>query len=143
MNRLDLSVRILLQSDPRFLALVRATVGELGSVCGLPDPECRSMTLAVDEALANVIRHAYHGDPFGKIEVDCRGEGDRLEFTLLDQGEAPDPERLNGRPPDTFSLGGRGTHLIRMAMDEVRYERVPGGNQLRMTKRLPGTRQTL
>ena len=136
MKRLDVLVRFLVPSDPRYLAVVRATVGELASVRGLPAEECRRLTLAVDEAVANVIRHAYHGDPGGAIEVDCRGQEHSLEFTLLDQGDAPDPGRLSAHSLDEVSLGGRGTHLIRMVMDEVSYERVARGNQLRMSKRL-------
>jgi len=39
--------------------------------------------------------------------------------------------------PDHEALSGRGMHLIRTIMDEVCYEQVPGGNQVRLTKRLP------
>jgi anti-sigma regulatory factor (Ser/Thr protein kinase) len=134
---MEVSLKFLVPSEPRFLAVVRAAVGELGAVCGLSDRECRGITLAVDEALANVIRHAYHGDSGGTIEVNCRARDGQLEFTVLDQGEPPNPARLCPHPLDDVSLSGRGTHLIRMAMDEVCYERVPGGNQLRLSKRLP------
>jgi len=124
-------------SDPRFLAVVRAAVGELGSAYGLPDEDCRGIMLAVDEALANVIRHAYGGACDGAIEIRCEARKDRLEFTLLDQGKAPDPARLKPHPLDDTALGGRGTHIIRAMMDEVCYERVPRGNQLRLSKKVP------
>jgi len=119
---MDVSFKFLLPSNTRFLAVVRA--------------RCR-LTLALDEALANVIRHAYHGDPDGPIEVNCWVSGDRLEFTLLDQGDPPEPARLAPHPLDDVALSGRGTHIIRSIMDEVCYERVPAGNQVRLSKRLP------
>lgn len=134
---MDFSSTFLMPSDTRFLAVVRAVVGELGSVYGLSDEDRRGITLAVDEAVANVIRHAYRGASQGTIEFNCVGREDRLEFTLLDQGEPPDPARVCGRPLDNVSLGGRGCHIIRAVMDEVSYERVPRGNQLRLSKRLP------
>jgi len=137
MNRAEVLIRFLVPSDPCYLSVVRATVGELAAVCGLREQECRAMTLAVDEAMANVIRHAYRGDPAHAIEVECEGRADRLNFTLLDQGAAPDMARLQPHPLDDWSLSGRGTHLIRSAMDEVHYERVPRGNQLRLSKLLP------
>lgn len=137
---MDVSLKFLVPSHPRFLAVVRAAVGELGAVYGLPDEECMGVTLAVDEALANIIRHAYHGDFDRAIEVDCRAADGRLEFTLLDQGEPPDPARLCAHELDDVALGGRGTHIIRSTMDEVCYERVPGGNQLRLSKRLPAAK---
>jgi anti-sigma regulatory factor (Ser/Thr protein kinase) len=138
MSRVDARVKFLVPSDARFLAVIRATVGELGSVCGFTGEDRRAITLAVDEAMANVIRHAYRGDPGGAIEMECQARADGLEFTLLDHGEPPDPARLKAHAPDEDTPGGRGTHLIRMIMDEVSYERVQRGNQLRLSKRLPG-----
>lgn len=134
---MDVHLRFSIPSHPRYLAVVRASVAELGSVSGFSEKVCRSMVLAVDEALANIIRHAYRSDFDQPVEVDCRALPDRLEFTLLDYGEPPDVARIRAQPMDDSALGGRGTHLIRMIMDEVIYERVAGGNQLRMTKHLP------
>jgi len=111
-------------------------------VYGLPGEECRGITLAVDEALANIIRHAYRGAADRPIQVACEGREDRLEFILSDQGEPPDPARLASRPLDSVSLSGRGTHIIRMVMDEVCYERVPRGNQLRLRKYLRAAAMT-
>ena len=134
--RMEFCLKFLVPSDPRFLAVVRAPVAELGAVYGLPEEESYRITLAVDEAVANVIRHAYHGEPERPIELTCTGFDDRLEFTLFDQGDPPDPAWIQAQPLDDQALGGRGTHLIRMIMDEVIYERVPGGNRLRLSKRL-------
>jgi anti-sigma regulatory factor (Ser/Thr protein kinase) len=124
-------------SDPRFLAIARAAVGELGQIYGLPDEECRGVTLAVDEALANIIRHAYKNRDDQRIEFNCDVNAEQMEFTLLDRGEPPDPARICGQPLDEFSLSGRGTHLIKAIMDEVSYKQVSGGNQLKLIKRLP------
>lgn len=136
---MDFHLRFVMSSNPRFLSIVRSAVGALGSVYGLPEEECRAVTLAMDEALANVIRHAYKNHYDQEVEVNCRAWADRLEFTLLDHGEPADPARICGQPLDDFALSGRGTHMIKMIMDEMVYERVPGGNQLRLIKRLPAT----
>jgi anti-sigma regulatory factor (Ser/Thr protein kinase) len=134
---MDAHLKFSVPSHPRYLCVIRAAVEELALVSGLAEEDCRAVALAVDEALANVIRHAYQGKLDQAMEVNCRASADRLEFTLLDQGTAPDPARICGRPLDDFSLSGRGTHIMKMVMDEVCYERVPEGNQLRLTKRLP------
>jgi anti-sigma regulatory factor (Ser/Thr protein kinase) len=130
-------------SHPRLLSVVRAAVGEIGLVYGLPEESCRELTLAVDEALANVIRHAYGNRYDREIEVKCQVGADQMEFTLLDQGEPPDPDRICGQPLNDASLSGRGTHLIKAIMDEVCYERVPEGNLLRLIKYLPTGRVRL
>ena len=123
-------------SDPRFLPVVRAAVDGLGCTYGLSKEECVGITLAVDEAMANVIRHAYKSCYEHTIEFECVVNERQMEFTFLDQGEAPDPARICAQPMDDIALSGRGTHLIRAVMDEVSYDRVPGGNQLKLIKRL-------
>jgi anti-sigma regulatory factor (Ser/Thr protein kinase) len=125
-------------SHPRFLSVVRAAVGELGSIYGLPDEECRGITLAVDEALANIIRHAYKNRYDQEIEVYCEAGADRIEFRLLDRGEPADRAKICAQPLNAEALSGRGTHMIKSIMDEVCYEQVPGGNQLTLRKHLPG-----
>ncbi len=133
---MSFQLRLVMPSHPRFLAVVRAAVGELGLVFGLPEESSRAVILAVDEALANIIRHAYKNRYDQRIELNCQAGNDQIEFILLDQGEAPDPARICGQPLDDVSLSGRGTHLIRTIMDEVIYEQVPRGNQLTLIKRL-------
>jgi anti-sigma regulatory factor (Ser/Thr protein kinase) len=134
---MNFHLRFVMPSHPRFLSVVRAAVGELGVVYGLPDDGCRGIALAVDEALANIIRHAYKNRYDQEIVLDCEASGDRIEFTFFDRGDPPDPAKIQGRPLDEVALSGRGTHMIKMIMDEASYETVPGGNQLRLTKYLP------
>jgi len=123
-------------SHPRFLSIVRATVDELCGTYGLSKEECVGVKLAVDEAMANVIRHAYKNRYDQTIEFECIVDDQKMEFTLIDQGEPPDPTKICAGPMDDTALSGRGTHLIRAVMDEVSYQQVSEGNQLRLVKRL-------
>jgi anti-sigma regulatory factor (Ser/Thr protein kinase) len=129
-------LRIVMLSHPRFLSVVRAAVGQIGLVYGLTDDSCRGVTLAVDEAVANIIRHAYKNRYDQEIEFNCRAGADQLEFTLVDRGEPADLARICAQPLDEVSLSGRGTHLIKATMDEMHYEHIARGNQLRLIKRL-------
>jgi len=124
-------------SDPRFLSVIRAAVSELTSVSGLSDTDARRIVLALDEALANIIRHAYKSRHDQTIRLECETSADRLEFTLFDQGESCDQAKIRSLPLNADSLSGRGTHIIRLIMDEVFYEQVPGGNRLKLIKHLP------
>jgi anti-sigma regulatory factor (Ser/Thr protein kinase) len=133
-------LRVVMSSDPRFLSIVRAAVGQIGMVYGLTEDSCRGVTLAIDEALANVIRHAYKNRYDQEIELNCQAAADHLEFTLVDRGEPADPARICGQPLDEVSLRGRGTHLIKATMDEMHYEKVPSGNQVRLIKHLPAAK---
>ncbi len=130
-----------LPSDPRLLAVVRVTVAQLAEALGFEASECRKIILAVDEALSNLIRHAYKNECNHEIELNCEAQADWLEFTFIDRGEPADPNRICGQPLDEAALGGRGTHLIRQIMDEVRYERLPDQNRLHLKKHMPGAKR--
>jgi anti-sigma regulatory factor (Ser/Thr protein kinase) len=134
---MEAALKFSLPSQPRYLAVVRAAVGELSVAQGWPEADGRAIVLAVDEAIANIVRHAYHGDPERFIEVDCRALDSSVEFTLRDCGEPLGPAGLRPRPPSERRPGGRGLHIIHSIMDEVRYERAAGTNILRLSKRLP------
>jgi anti-sigma regulatory factor (Ser/Thr protein kinase) len=131
-----LQVRFTMPSDPRYLPVVRGTVGSLAAAIGWDECDCRAITLAVDEALANVIRHAYHNCPDGPIQLECRESADGLEITLLDSGEAPDKSNICAREPGCDQPGGLGTHIIRKVMDSVSYEASPEGNRFVARKAL-------
>jgi anti-sigma regulatory factor (Ser/Thr protein kinase) len=136
-----LKFQMLLASDPRLLPVVRSTVSELAAALGFGEAECRSITLAVDEALSNVIRHAYRNECNHEIELNCQAQADSLEFTFVDRGEPADPARICAQPLDEVALGGRGTHLIRQIMDDVKYERHGDHNRLCLKKYMPGARK--
>jgi anti-sigma regulatory factor (Ser/Thr protein kinase) len=141
------SVKIEMPSHPRVLSVVRSTVLQFASAVGFTEEECRQLVLAVDEALANVIRHAYDNRVDQTIELTCRRlaadnvepgacANDGIEFLLVDYGRPADPKSLKGRPLDEIRPGGLGMHLITSIMDEVKYEPLPGRNQMRLVKTL-------
>lgn len=137
-----LEFQLRLPSDPRLLAVVRRTVSEFAAVLAFKDDQCRAITLAVDEALSNIIRHAYKNRCDREIELRFHAARDCLEFTFVDRGEPVDQSKCCAQPLDAVALGGRGTHLIRQIMDEVCYERVSDENRLRLRKYLPRARYT-
>ncbi|HVN04682.1 MAG TPA: ATP-binding protein [Bryobacteraceae bacterium] len=126
-------------SDPRYLPVVRGAICALSASMGWDEGDCRAITLALDEALANVIRHAYHNRADGRIEVECRETPDGLEITLLDNGDAPDRSKICARAIGCDQAGGLGTHIIRDVMDTVSYQATPAGNRFVATKRLRKT----
>jgi len=64
-------LRLELQSNPEALCLVRATVERAAEVLHFTDTDARAIVRSVDEALANVMRHAYGGRVGLPIEVSC------------------------------------------------------------------------
>jgi anti-sigma regulatory factor (Ser/Thr protein kinase) len=134
-----MQIKFSLPSDPRYLPVVRAAVGALAAVIGWDESESRAIVLAVDEALANVIRHAYHNRTDGLMELECRESADGLEITLLDNGDAPDRSKICAREIGCDQPGGLGTHIIKRVMDKVSYEESPEGNRFVAVKQLRKT----
>ena len=136
------SIQLEVPSNPELLGVVRGVVKQVAAVRGFSEEQCRALTLGVDEAVTNIIRHAYHNERDRSIRLTFRGDDAGLEFVLEDEGGPADPEKLRGKPMDELRAGGRGTQLIRKTMDAVEYERRPEGNRLRLVKNLaPAARE--
>ena len=102
-------------------------------------PELRfDLTLAVEEAASNVIEHGYMGKG-GELFVSFELSDDVVTIYLRDRAKPFKPGKMNRPDMDVAledrPLGGLGLHLMRELMDEVRYETLPDGNLLTMTKR--------
>jgi anti-sigma regulatory factor (Ser/Thr protein kinase) len=133
---LSIHVTFEMCSQPCCLPVVRATVGQLAAMVGWDEAGCRAITLAIDEALANIIRHAYHGRTDRRIELHCIAGGDELRFRIRDTGDPPDPARICAREVGCDKIGGLGTHIIRDVMDTVSYQSSQEGNWFVGVKRL-------
>lgn len=139
-----LMLKLELTSDPNLLCAVRGAVERLNESFGFSAEDSRAIIRAVDEALTNIIRHAYSGSPDQPIGVYVRalrpdGSGASptgIEILLCDHGPEVDPEKLCGRALDDVKPGGLGLHLIQQSMDVVEYERAEGTNRLRLVKYL-------
>jgi len=125
-----------MSSDARFLPIVRATVGQLAMMVGWSETESRCITMAVDEALANVIRHAYHGRSDARIELQFLAGEEQLEIRIRDTGDPADRSKICAREVGCDRIGGLGTHIIRDVMDIVSYESRLDGNWFTAVKHL-------
>ena len=102
----------------------------------------RRFATAVAEIGTNIVRHAYPpGTLPGSVRLQLRAYADRAEAHVTDHGAAFTPQvELDRVPmPDPFTLpeDGFGLAIVRVAVDEVRYCRTPGGeNHWQLTKRL-------
>jgi serine/threonine-protein kinase RsbW len=137
--RNGLHLKVVMPSDPRYLPVVRGMMCPLAAAIGWDESECQAITLALEEALTNIIRHAYKSRLDGVIELECQESPEGLEVTLLDHGEPPDKSKICARQVGCSQPGGLGTHIIKDVMDTVSYQAVPGGNQFTAVKRLRKT----
>ena len=138
----SLLLRMELQSNPAMLCVVRSAVTRLTERLGFSEPECRAVVRAVDEALTNIIRHAYRGQTGRPIEASFRsirvrrdgGQRPALEILLEDEGVKLDRTKLRGRRLEDVRPGGLGLHFIQQSMDAVEFRHRKGKNRLRLVK---------
>lgn len=131
-------------------ARFEADLQHLGSMLGhvregihfvrMDDEQGLRLELATEEALVNVVRHAYPDTNLGYVEIEWAPIDPRgLQIVIRDHGMAFNP--LEVEPPSDLDapiehrkMGGLGIFLIRQLMDEVRYERQEGQNVLTLIK---------
>jgi serine/threonine-protein kinase RsbW len=133
------SVKISVPSHPKYLGVIREVTARICSGCRLDEEETENIKLAVDEACANVIKHAYRGDIGREIIVQFLTDADKFEVVIEDNGITADPGAIKGRSLDEVRPGGLGVHFIRRTFDIVEYSaEKKDGNRLRLVKYLKG-----
>ncbi len=101
------------------------------------------MELAVSEAIANCIKHAYKNRSGNTVEVEIELNETQVLIRVKDEGKKPDPDFLKNcsfKPscdPGFIEGGGRGVPIINEVMDEVDYYSSCEKNILVMKKIIP------
>ena len=122
------------------LAAIGEFVTRAAEAAGLDARAVYAVEMAVDEACANIIEHAYGGEGRGDIECTCIVNNNGLTVRLRDYGRPFDPTSVLD-PDLRASLEDRkprglGFYLIHQLMDKVRFEfTADSGNVLTMVKR--------
>jgi anti-sigma regulatory factor (Ser/Thr protein kinase) len=128
-----------------------ATSESVPAVCGFVRDACERLglsadarfdiELAVEEAVVNIVDHAYGPARAGDVEVRVEATDEEVRITLTDWGSPfeADPSHLAVDVPlEGRAAGGMGVLLVHRLMDEVtrRTASAPGGpNMLTLVKR--------
>jgi serine/threonine-protein kinase RsbW len=132
--------------------VIRAEIPELARVCdwtdalaqrlALPQSTAFAIQLCFEEALSNIVRHGFAGDPDEvarnkDVRLALETHDDAIVATIEDRGPAFDP--LEVAPPaaptaiSDLPLGGRGIQLMRKLAQSLAYERRDGVNRLTLS----------
>ena len=134
------AVTIIIPSHPKYLSVVRSVTLKVGQIHGMKEELLEDIKLAVDEACANVIKHAYQGDTSGKIVIKYKFTPEHFQVSITDHGIKAHNELLKGRDLDDVRPGGLGIHFIKRVFDVFQFdEKKKQGNRLIMIKHLKET----
>jgi serine/threonine-protein kinase RsbW len=116
-------------------------ISESAHASGLNEKQTDDVQMAVDEAVTNIIEHAYAGRHDGRIYIYCERRNKEFIVEIQDFGKPFDPSkvptpRVRG-PLSTRTIGGLGIFFMRKLMNRVEFSSdTAGGNRVRMAKRV-------
>ncbi len=126
--------RFVLKNGAADLPLFRNQVRNLLSQYHWSEQQRGEWTLVLDEALTNVIRHAY-GQESGEIIIEMIDTETQTEFVIEDHGKRFDPTQVPEPELPKKTPGGLGVHLIRSLTDRFEYDdSFQGGNRIRLIR---------
>ena len=126
--------RFELTASSEVLSPFRKELRQILNQAGWEKKTAEEILLAADEALTNIIRHAYEGKP-GTMTVSVLTDEEKIEIVLEDRGKKFDPTRVPSPELPRHQPGGLGIHFIRTIMDQMIYDdQGPAGNRLRLIK---------
>jgi serine/threonine-protein kinase RsbW len=140
-NHADQKLAITLPSNTRHLHAMGLLTKTLAESMGFATKDSEKTALAVEEALTNVIEHAYHGQEGRTMHVIFELKGE--QFVVRIQHNGDQIENNSGSSDSDFShfykqkkKGGLGVLIMRKCMDEVIYKHGPKQNECCMIKYL-------
>ena len=132
---------IMLPSQVRFvnpaLAFIRATAAS----CGFSESALNDIEVAAEEALTNVIKHAFEGHPDETFKLSVRFTETDFMITIHEKGMPFSPDKVPdydpGKLEKTQVADGLGVYLMKSMMDDVIFENLGrDGKSLTLLKRI-------
>jgi anti-sigma regulatory factor (Ser/Thr protein kinase) len=129
-------LNLVIPADPRAIPAITDGVKHILEGKHWGEPDVMAVELALQEALANGIRHGCKGDPSRQVQCCVAiDQGGDVTVVVRDPGAGFDAASVPNplEPANVLKPGGRGVFLINQLMDEVSYTH--GGREVQMRKR--------
>jgi len=121
-----------IESDPNKIIIVEEFVNYFAKDLKVDDEKIPGLILAVTEATTNAIIHANKRDISKLVQVSAYLKDGTLVVKVKDQGHGFDPGKIPDptSPENLLKDSGRGIFLMRIYMDEIKYNVTPSGTEL-------------
>ena len=127
-----------LESDPNNLITVEEFVNYFAKDLGIDEEKMNGLMLSVTEATTNAIIHANKSDVNKKVLIDVYVKDGILTVVVKDEGRGFDPSKVPDptAPENLLKDSGRGVYLMRVYMDELKYNITPTGTETILTMKI-------
>lgn len=122
-----------------YLAAIQSYIGEIANKAGFSNKDKNLILLAVEEAVSNVVKHAFLPEEEATFEVICQLSSTELRVIIRDKGLPFDPSQVKA-----FSLKkalkeekqvGLGFRLMKGSVDELTFHNKGfGGKEVHIVK---------
>lgn len=125
MSIIGKTLTLTLANDVQFIPIVLNAVRDTAHLQGFTPEDINRLELGTEEAVANVIKHAFAAGSTEYFSITIAAESLGIRITIFDQGVPFDPEQLPTFSPEdvavTMTSRGLGVFLIRKFIDEVAF----------------------
>ncbi len=127
-----------IESDPNNLILVEEFVNYFSIELNLTENKISGLLLSITEATTNAIIHANKSDKNKKVKIFVNKEDSKLIIKIKDEGKGFDPEKVPDptEPENLLKDSGRGLYLMKVYMDDLKYNITPNGTETILTLNL-------
>jgi serine/threonine-protein kinase RsbW len=127
-----------IDSDPNNLIVVEEFVNYFSIELNLAEDKVPGLLLSVTEATTNAIIHANKCDKDKKVKINVNKEDSKLIIKIKDEGKGFDPENVPDptEPENLLKDSGRGLYLMKIYMDDLKYNITPTGTETILTLNL-------
>ena len=124
-----------IESDPNNLITVEEFVNFFAKDIGLKNEQIAALLLAVTEATTNAIIHANKCNVNKTVTVDVTVNSSTLIVKIIDEGTGFDPAKIPDptHPENLLKDSGRGVYLMKIYMDDLKYNVTPTGTETILT----------
>jgi serine/threonine-protein kinase RsbW len=120
-----------IESNPKNLITVEEFVNYFAVDLNINEEKIPGLLLAVTEATTNAIIHGNKSDIEKLVTVDVTIGNNQLIIKIKDQGKGFDPSQVPDptEPENLLKDSGRGLYLMRVYMDDLKFNVTPDGTE--------------
>lgn len=120
-----------IESNSINLLIVEEFVNYFSVELGVPESKIQNLLLAVTEGVTNAIIHGNKNNPDKLVFIEAHKFENDLIITIKDQGKGFNPDVIPDptEPENLLKDSGRGVYLMKVYMDDVKYNITPEGTE--------------
>ena len=136
-------LKLTIPNDLSYLPIAQTCVRETAQKFGFEGAALVKIELAVEEAVTNVIQHAFDSTETSTFDIICERIPPGIRIRIKEKGLPFDPSILPQYDPsklmEEWAARGLGMHLMKESMDEVTFHNLGlEGKETHLIKYLPG-----